>query len=202
MVLISVIGFVGLKCSIQLYDRVSMYCGGCARHKYPEKMEEGKFPLLLPVKEPKKQISPELNKLCQGEREILVIGEEDDYSLMNRYISAGVGIIVVEDTGIENDFDLILNMNKRSNVMIQGIKEYRELCIQGSEYYISGGVVALYNSGADKAFEFCSSLRKYKTGDIKLIHIVKEDYFIQKVQKPISALVEGPKIDGYILERM
>lgn len=184
------------------YDKVSMYCGGCTKHQYPEMMEEGKFPLLLPVKEPKKIISPELNKLCQGENEVLVIGEEDDFSLMNRYVNAGASIIVVEDTGIENGFDLILNMNKRSNVMIIGIKEYRELCSQGSSYYISGGVVALYNSGADKAYEFCSTLRKYKNNDIRLIHIVKEDYFIQKVQKPISAMVEGPRIDSYILERM
>ena len=36
------------------YDKVSMYCGGCAKHKYPEMMEEGKFPLLLSVKGPKK----------------------------------------------------------------------------------------------------------------------------------------------------
>lgn len=184
------------------YDKVSMYCGGCAKHQYPEMMEEGKFPLLLPVKEPKKTITPELNKLCQGENEVLVIGEEDDFSLMNRYVSAGASIIVVEDTSIEHGFDLILNMNKQSNVMVIGIKEYRELCTQGSSYYISGGVVALYNSGADKAYEFCSTLRKYKNNDIRLIHFVKEDYFIQKVQKPISAMVEGPKIDSYILERM
>ena len=184
------------------YDKVSMYCGGCAKHKHPEMMEEGKFPLLLPVKEPKKSISPELNKLCQGENEVLVIGEDADYSLMNRYVSAGASVIVVEDTKIENDFGLILNMAKQSNVMIIGIKEYRELCCQGSGYYISGGVVALYNSGVDKAYEFCSTLRKYKDKDIRLIHIVKEDFFIQKVQKPISAMVEGPKIDSYILERM
>lgn len=184
------------------YDKVSMYCGGCAKHKYPEMMEEGKFPLLLPVKEPKKTISAELNKLCQGENEVLVIGEEDDYSLMNRYISAGASIIVVEDTSIESDFDLILNMNKQSNVMILGIKEYRDLCSQGSAYYISGGVIAVYNSDADKAYEFCSTLRKYKNTDMRLIHVVKEDYFVQKVQKPISAMVEGPKIDSYILERM
>lgn len=184
------------------YDKVSMYCGGCAKHKYPEMMEEGKFPLLLPVKEPKKTISAELNKLCQGENEVLVIGEEDDYSLMNRYISAGASIIVVEDTSIESDFDLILNMNKQSNVMILGIKEYRDLCSQGSAYYISGGVIAVYNSDADKAYEFCSTLRKYKNIDMRLIHVVKEDYFVQKVQKPISAMVEGPKIDSYILERM
>ena len=170
------------------YDKVSMYCGGCAKHKYPEMMEEGKFPLLLSVKGPKKTISAELNKLCQGENEVLVIEEEDDYSLMNRYISAGASIIVVEDTSIEGDFDLILNMKKQSDVMILGIKEYRDLCGQKSAYYISGGVIALYNSGEDKAYEFCATLRKYKNSDMRLIHIVKEDYFIQKVQKPISAM--------------
>lgn len=143
-----------------------------------------------------------MNKLCQGEKEVLVIGEEDDYFLVNRYVSAGADIIVVEDTSTEDSFDLILNMSKQSNVMVIGIKEYCELCMQGSSYYVSGGVVALYNSGADKAYEFCSKLRKYKSNDIRLIHIVKDDYFIQKVQKPISAMVEGPKIDGYILERM
>lgn len=183
------------------YDKVSMYCGGCSKHRYPEMMEEGKFPL-WPVREPKKSISPELNKLCQGEKEVLVIGGEDDFSLMNRYVSAGANIIVVEDTSIENGLDLILNMSKQSNVMVIGIKEYRELCKQGSAYYMSGGVVALYNSGTDKAYEFCSTLRKYRSDDIRLIHIVKDDYFIQKVQKPISAMVEGPKIDSYILERM
>ena len=56
------------------------------------------------MKGPKKTISAELNKLCQGENEVLVIEEEDDYSLMNRYISAGASIIVVEDTSIEGDF--------------------------------------------------------------------------------------------------
>ena len=184
------------------YDKVSAYCGGCAKHKYPEMMEEGKFPLLLPVKEPKKQISAELNKLCQGENEVLVIGEEDDYPLMNRYVSAGANVIIVEDANIESGFDLILNMSKKSDIMILGIKEYRDLCSQGSAYYVSGGVIALYNSGADKAYKYCSTLRKYKNKDMRLIHIVKEDYFIQKVQKPISAMVEGPKIDSYILERM
>lgn len=183
------------------YDKASMYCGGCAKHKYPEMMEEDRFPLLLPVKGPKKEILPELNKLCQGEDEVLVIGEED-YSIMNRYVSAGANVIVVEDTNIEDGFDLTLNMDRKSDVMLIGIEEYRKLRDQNSGYYISGGVIALYNSGADKAYKFCSALRKYKSNDFKLIHIAKEDYFIQKTQKPLSAMIEGPKIDSYILERM
>ncbi|MFR3728289.1 DEAD/DEAH box helicase [Lacrimispora sp.] len=184
------------------YDKVSIYCGGCGRHHYPESMEEGKFPLLLPVREPQKIISAELDKLCQSEKEVMVISEDDDYSILNRYLSAGVSIIVLEDTKMDDDFDLILNMDKRSNIMIMGMTEYKEFCKQASGYYVSGGVVALYNSGANKAYEFCNALRKYRNEGIKLIHIVKEDFFIQKVQKPLSSVIEGPKIDSYILERM
>lgn len=184
------------------YDKVSIYCGGCGRHHYPESMEEGKFPLLLPVREPQKIISAKLDKLCQSEKEVMVISEDDDYSILNRYLSAGVSIIVLEDTQMEDDFDLILNMDKRSNIMIMGMTEYKEFCKQTSGYYVSGGVVALYNSGANKAYEFCNALRKYRNEGVKLIHIVKEDFFIQKVQKPLSSVIEGPKIDSYILERM
>ena len=184
------------------YDKVSIYCGGCGKHHYPEMMEEGKFPLLLPVREPVKQISPELNKLCQGEDEVMVVSEEENYSVLNRYLNAGVSVIVVEDTSIDNDFDLILNMNKRSDIIIMGIKEYRELCGQESGYYVSGGIVALYNAGADKAYEFCSILRKYRKDGTRIIHIVRNDYFVQKIQKPLSAMIDGPKIDSYILERM
>lgn len=183
------------------YDKVSMYCGGCSKHNYPEMMEEGKFPLLQPVKEPRHKILPELNKLCQNEKEVLIVGGED-YSLVNRFVKAGARIIVVEDISIEEGFDLILNLCKKSDIMILGIKEYSELSKQSSKYYISGGIVALYNSGQDNAYKFYDSLRKYKNDDVRLIHIMKEDYFIQKVQKPLSAMIEGPMIESYLLERM
>lgn len=184
------------------YNKVSIYCGGCGRHHYPESMEEGKFPLLLPVRKPLKQISPELMKLCQGENEVMVVVEDEDYSILNRYLNAGASIIVVEDTNLEDAFDLILNMDKRSNITIMGIREYKEFCEQSSRYYVSGGIIALYNSGSNKAYEFCNTLRKYRKDGNNLIHIVKEDYFLQKGQKPLSAMIDGPKIDSYILERM
>lgn len=184
------------------YDKVSMYCGGCGRHHNPEMMEEEKFPLLMSVKEPVKTVSAELNKICQGEKEVLLIGEEDDYSLVNRYLNAGASVIVINDTTIENNFDLILNMDKRSNVMILGIKEFQELCKLSAGYYISGGIVALYNTDVNNLYDFFYVLRRYRKDNMRLLHIVKDDYFIPKIQKPLSAMIDGPKIDSYILERM
>lgn len=93
-------------------------------------------------------------------------------------------------------------MESASNIMILGIKEYRELCKISAGFYISGGILAIYNGGGDSAFAFCNSLRRYKSEDMCLIHYATSDFFIQKVQKPLSAMINGPKIDSYILERM
>lgn len=184
------------------YDMVSAYCGGCGKHKIPEMMETGKFPLLLPVKEPKKTVSPMLMKKCQGSMEVLLIGEEDDYSIINHYLEAGVSVIVVDNVSIEENFDIILNMESRSDIMVIGINEYRELNKLPAGFYVSGGVLAVYNNGEDSAYKFCSILRKYRNDDMCLIHFVKDDYFVQKLQKPLSAIIDGLKIDSYISERM
>lgn len=184
------------------YDMVSAYCGGCGKHRVPEMMEVGKFPLLLSVREPYKTITPELMKMCQSSREVLLIGEEDNYSIINRYLKAGVSIIVVDDVSIDHNFDLILNIESRSDIMIIGINEYRELNKLSAGFYVSGGILAIYNKGDDSACGFCNVLRKYRNVNMCLIHFVKDDCFNQKTQKPLSAMIDGPKMDSYILERM
>lgn len=184
------------------YHMVSAYCGGCEKHRRPEAMESGKFPLLLSVREPQKKVSLELMKLCQNSKESLLIGEESDYAIFNKILKAGASLIVLDDENLDRNFDLILNLDPSSNTMIMGIKEYRELCKMSSKFYISGGILAIYNGDGESAFGFCNALRKYKNDDMCLIHYAKSDYFVPKVQKPISAMIDGPKIDSYILERM
>ena len=146
--------------------------------------------------------SGELVKLCQNSKEALFIGEEDDYSIINRFLKTGVSLIVLDDESLEHNFDLILNMDSPSDTMIVGIKEYRELCKMSSEFFTEGGVLAIYNGDGDSSFGFCNALRKYKSDETCLIHYSKGDFFIPKLQKPLSAMIDGPKIDSYILERM
>jgi len=184
------------------YDKVAPYCGGCRKHHNPEMMDEGEFPLLIPVREPCKPISAELRKITQGEKEVLVIGDVDNYSIVNRFLQSGASVIVVNDTNLDDNFDLILNMLGNSNIMILGIREYKELCSKPAEYYISGGVVALYNADSGSAYNFCIALRKYRKQNMKLIHIAKNDYEKPGTHKPLSAVIEGPRIEDYILERM
>lgn len=184
------------------YNLVAAYCGGCGKHHNPEAMEEGKFPLLLPVNTPVRNVSYELQRMCQGAKEALVIGDEDNYSVINRFLNSGVSTIVVDD-GFEDDaFDLLLNMSHRSDIMIMGIKEYRELSSMPSQYFISGGILAIYGNSDKKAYAFCNALRKYHPSDGLLVHYAKDDFYISKQNKPISSMIDGPKIDSYILERM
>lgn len=184
------------------YNKVAAYCGGCGKHHNPEVMEEGKFPLLLPIHDSVRPISAELKRMCQGANEVLVIAEEDNYSVINRFLNAGVSTIILEDNGIDDVFDLILNMSRRSDIMLMGIREYRELNSMPSQYFISGGMLAIYGSDKKNAYAFCNTLRKYHSDSGPLIHYVKDDFYIQKQNKPISAMIDGPKIDSYILERM
>ena len=121
---------------------------------------------------------------------------------MNRFLKSGVSIIVLDDVSLERNFDLILNMESVSNIMILGIKEYRELSKASAGFYVSGGILAIYADDGESALTFCNLLRRYKSEDVCLIHYAKSDFFIQKVQKPLSAMINGPKIDSYILERM
>lgn len=184
------------------YDKVSEYCAGCNQHEKIELMEKNKFPLLLPVKEPYKEITAELNSLYQKSEEVLLIGEEGDFTLANTFMKRGASIIVVDSTEIDKNFDLILNMNRRSNIMIISLKEYRELRMQNSDYYISGGVVALYEPDNNNKYERYRTLKKYQNEKIKIVHLMVEDYYLSQLQKPISSVIEGPKIDSYIMERM
>jgi hypothetical protein len=184
------------------YNMVSAYCGGCGEHHNPEAMEAGKFPLLLPVSSPIKVVSSELKSMCQGAKEVLVIGEEDNYSVINRFLNAGVSTVVLSDNDINSVFDLILNMSHRSDIMLIGIKEYRELSSMSSQYFLSGGILAVYGNDEKNTYTFCNVLRKHLPDNGLMIHYAKDDYYIQKHNKPISAMIDGPKIDSYILERM
>ena len=86
--------------------------------------------------------------------------------------------------------------------MILGINEYRELRKMGSDFYVSGGVLAVYNGSEEHTYSFCNALRKYRGDEMCLIHLVKDDYFLSNLQKTVSSVIDGPKIDGYLLERM
>jgi ATP-dependent DNA helicase RecQ len=140
--------------------------------------------------------------MYQQSEEVLLIGEEDNFSLVNKYMQKGASIIVVDSVEIDKNFDLILNMHRRSNIMIISLKEYRELRMQNSDYYISGGAIALYDPDNNNKYERYRTLKKYQNGKIKIVHLMVEDYYLSQVQKPISSVIEGPKIDSYIMERM
>ena len=53
-------------------------------------------------------------------------------------------------------------METTSNIMILGTKEYRELCKISAGFFISGGILVIYNMDGDSALAFCNTLKRYK----------------------------------------
>ena len=72
-------------------------------------------------------------------------------------------LVVLDDVSLDRNFDLILNMDTTSNIMILGIKEYRELCKISAGFFISGGILVIYNMDGDSALAFCNTLKRYKS---------------------------------------
>jgi ATP-dependent DNA helicase RecQ len=46
-------------------------------------------------------------------------------------------------------------------------------------------------------------LRKtLQTGEIRLLHVFKEDIFCNEIGKTVSSIVDGPVLEEYLIERM
>ena len=185
------------------YDKVYEYCAGCNQHINIVETEKGKFPLVVPIREPYKIVSNDINNLLGNANEMLIINEEEDYSLFNSLIKKGVSCIVVESTDLTNNFDMLINTNTPADVNIMGIKEFKEMLRDSNAYFVSGAVMVIYESASDSSYEVFSVTRKYAPGKkVKLIHVMNEDKYFQEINKRASAVVEGPRMDGYLIERM
>lgn len=185
------------------YDKVYEYCAGCNQHNNIVDTEKGRFPLVVPIREPYKNVSNDFNILLGNANEMLIISEEEDYTLYNALLKKGVSSIVVESTDLTNSLDMLINTNTPADVNIMGIKEYKELLRDSNSYFVSGTVMVIYESASDNSYEVFSVVRKYASGKkVKLVHIMNEDKYFQELSKRASAIVEGPSIDGYLIERM
>ena len=40
------------------------------------------------------------------------------------------------------------------------------------------------------------------TGEIRLLHVFKEDIFCNEIGKTVSSIVDGPVLEEYLIERM
>ena len=70
-------------------------------------------------------------------------------------------------------------------------------------YFFAGDAVVLYGNKYSGIYKKISRLRKsLQTGEIRLLHVFKEDIFCNEIGKTVSSIVDGPVLEEYLIERM
>ncbi len=112
-------------------------------------------------------------------------------------------MVIVDDDSKENYFNLLYNISGWIDVNLMGMTEFNCLVEHGDCYYFAGDIVVLYSLQEENVYRKQKRLRKsLATGEVRMLHIFKEDIYCAEVGRPISSIVDGPVLEEYLIERM
>ena len=127
----------------------------------------------------------------------------ENNNLLGRIINKGFETVVFDDSNTEDYMNLIQTMAAKSNVNVMGINEFGKLFNHGDLYYISGDIIVLYRSSMEDMYKKFTKLRSaLTTSMLRILHIFEEDVYFTECSKNVSALIEGPVLEEYLIERM
>ena len=128
---------------------------------------------------------------------------------MNAYLSNMTQAMRANKTVIINDvnqssyFNLLNSISEWTDVNLLGMNEYIRLVEHGDYYFFAGDAVVLYGNRDTEIYKKISRLRKtLQTGEIRLLHVFKEDIFCNEIGKTVSSIIDGPVLEEYLIERM
>lgn len=178
------------------YSKVYEYCAGCNAHTKAIIGDINKFPLKNRVIEPLRIVSDE-QKQSFGDATELVTILNDDESLMvlvDRLTCKGVTTFVLPDTG--EDYEDIIRISSKRNALIITQSDLFNLQKAGGYYYTSGLVAVIYDRGKDTIGKQYLSVRNNLCGksETRVIHIIKENTYLDELGKTFIELVDGPSL--------
>lgn len=124
----------------ETYPLVSEYCSGCNAHENVENDELNRFPLLINVTGPEKEISAEIEDFFSDTNEALIITKDEISKIIDRYKP---DVIVCDEEIIVN------NNNPYMNLM--NYTEFKDLQARDNGFYISGLIMPIYSDDDELA---------------------------------------------------
>ena len=166
----------------ETYPLVSERCSGCNAHEKIEADELARFPLLMNITGPEKDISPEIADFFSETNEALIITNDDYASEIQRFNPD----VVVSDS------EDILDITNNPSVNLMNYAEFKDLQSRDNGFYISGLIMAIYSEDDVKARSqyqiIYRALNRYK----HIIHVTNHDFCISMTSgKNISEVVSG-----------
>lgn len=151
-----------------IYPLVSEYCPGCNCHESRIADELKRFPLLVDVTGPEKQLSAEMLKFFSDTNEAFIITDDQYTQIINEYTP---DVVVCED--IEQVDQIII-----PNINYMNFAEFRDLQVHDNGFYISGLIMTFYSSNPDLAKAEYQIMYKYINKYRYVIHVARKDFVI------------------------
>lgn len=185
------------------YSMVSEYCAGCDNHKNIIDSDPMRFELVKKIPAPTRKFSVELNNMFASSNEAILFSDIDNTELIGRVINRGFSTVIINDEAQSSYFNLLNSISEWTDVNLLGMNEFMRLVEHGDCYYFAGDAVVLYGNTEQNIYKKLNRLRKtLGTGEVRLLHVFGKDIYCNEVGKTVSAIVDGPVIEEYLIERM
>ena len=169
----------------ETYPLVSECCPGCNCHNHKVASELNRFPLVVDVKGPEKELSEEMIRFFAGTNEACVMTGESLSKLVEKY-KPNIVVASSLDEDIETDSSDLNYMN---------YKELKALHVHDDGFYISGLVMAVYDEDPIIAKEEYQTVYKYITKNRHVLHVTKDDFCVSNsTGKKLTEIVDGTVI--------
>lgn len=178
------------------YSKVYEYCAGCNAHTNAIIGDVNKFPLKNRVIKPLRVISDEQKQPFGDASELVTILNDNDslMPLVDKLACKGVTTFVLPDT--RDDYEDIIRINSKRNALIITQSDLFNLQKAGGYYFTSGLVAVIYDRGNATIGKQYLSVRNNLCGknETRVIHIIKENTYLDELGKTFIELVDGPSL--------
>lgn len=169
----------------ETYPLVSEYCAGCNAHKETEFDELDRFPLLAPVRAPKKPLSEKMVAFFGETRGALILRKDSVESYIEEYQPD----VVISQQDLEIDLVSKPGMNNMN------FMEFTELQARDNGFYTSGLIMIIYSESDDENRKNFQKINRYLEKDKHAIHVSSTDFIVSKSNgKCISDYINGTVI--------
>ena len=166
----------------ETYPLVSELCGGCDCHSNMIADEINRFPLLVDVSAPEKELSNDMKKAFSDTHELLVLSGLSMQELVGRYQPD----VVVSEDYVQCDSDI------NPGIQFMNYAEFKALLLHDNGYFITGLVMAFYSDDEEVARNQYQVMKKYINKHRYVIHVSNYDFTVTKSgEKKISEQIDG-----------
>lgn len=166
----------------ETYPLVSEACPGCNCHTNRVNEEQNRFPLLVEITGPEKELEEDMKAFFSSTNEMLIISKGERKSLISKYRP---NIVVSTSEEIDEEF-----MTPGVNYM--NFRELGSLLARDNGFFISGLLMALYSEDKETARKEYQITRRYLNRKRYVIHVANEDFEISNgTDKKISDCIDG-----------